>query len=404
METNGVSFSVFAAISFDQVSVSFVATLTAAAVGAVTGRRQANFHAKRTSSRHFLCLLLTSAYLLSFPTFLSSITGYQTLLSPYAWVSPLRIGLVPTSEWSTPMYVLPDGSRIGLQDYFPIYMYDDRATYESIAAGTANHTTLYSTLISCYIQPELLSNATAQQAQEYFARGENFVFAPADVCSFTLPPNSTSLVQSMSSSVTLSGEVYNISSPTLSIVGNAETTQDSEAEYFAFGNVTFTTMYQKRYSMCVPDTTYQWGFASIPFFIFCLLTIVFAALLVALQQDAFMNGRIDRYKEFRSTNVFQDVLDLADGLKDTFEGIQSKSAREVKELVDGPSSVMMLKTDGLLHSRKEVRREAKLRHAPPTQRSTRWQPTLPVSRWRRITPSSESSAKEGYITVDEVEL
>ncbi|KAK4556932.1 hypothetical protein LTR86_005913 [Recurvomyces mirabilis] len=404
METNGVSFQVFAAISFDQISVSSVAKLTTATVGAITGRRQVNSHAKRTSSWHFLCLILTSAYLLSYPTFLSSITGYQTLLSPYAWVTPLRTGLVPTSGWSTPMYVLLDGSRIGLQDYFPIYMYDDSGTYDSIEAGAANYSKLYSTLISCYLQPELLSNTTAQQAQEYFARGEDFVFSPSNACSFTLPPNATSLVQSISSSVTLSGEVYNISSPTLSIVGNAKTTQDSDAEYFAFGNVTFTSMYLKRYSMCVPDTTYQWGFASIPSFILCLLTIVFAAMLVALQQDAFLNGRIDRYEEFRRTNVFRDVLDLADGLKDTFRYIQSKSAREVKELVDGSSSVMMLETGGLLHSRKEARREAKLRHAPPMQQSTRWQPTLPVSRWRRSTSDSESSAEKGYITVDEVEL
>lgn len=124
MDNHCVDFRVFSSLSFDKVSP---AALWATTCSVFKDRRQhdsmPDIPATKCGWRfrwqhfgHFVIL----AYILGFSTLASIMTGYQSALTPYVRRSDNHT-LVELSQLESPNFVIVDGSRVGLNDYYPIH-------------------------------------------------------------------------------------------------------------------------------------------------------------------------------------------------------------------------------------------------------------------------------------------
>ena len=115
METKSITLPTYAAMAFGKVSLGTTYMLCSPASilppEGSSGRRD----------WRFVLMGLASAYLLAFPTFLSSVTGYQARMIPYV-KDPDGGDLVPMTNWTQPDFIVKDGGRVGLSDDYALVM------------------------------------------------------------------------------------------------------------------------------------------------------------------------------------------------------------------------------------------------------------------------------------------
>ncbi|KAK5717785.1 hypothetical protein LTR15_008624 [Elasticomyces elasticus] len=332
MEKRDVATPLFSAIAFDHVSLTSTTTLGSTVVG------------RRSKSRNwrFALLFLAFTYLLTFPTWMSAVTGYQSHDTAYV-KDPADGSLVPTEGWAAPSHLVFDGSRIGLTDNYPLFISNSNPDP-----------------VSSF---ELFKNNAANTAR--LDSGQTtFVYVPAQPgCNFTLLPNASSITQAVSSSVIIRGTTYNLPHPLLNIYLNVDgpstVTRLDVNQWYAFGELALTREYLLNHMSCEPAKTYSWGFSSIALCIFCILTVLFATMLLVLQQDAFRHGRADRYVS-KGTNAYRDAIDLVDELRKKFgDDVQYMPAEELERLVKREGGGIGVDTTDMVPSRSESWRALK---------------------------------------------
>lgn len=107
MEMHLTSYKMYAAVAFQ--------TTTMGTLG-VLGKEFLAF-GKGTWNRFFrwlamLCMILSTMYVLSFPTLMAAMTGYITTSSPY--IEDFDSNLIEWSHIRQVVYVIPDASRLGI--------------------------------------------------------------------------------------------------------------------------------------------------------------------------------------------------------------------------------------------------------------------------------------------------
>lgn len=97
------------------------------------------------SSRNwtFLSLAIASIYILTFPTFLSAMTGYQAVSTAYI-TTPGDSNLIPASDLVFYDMIVKDGSRIGLSDPYRIAF-----TQAGETTVTQHESEVYSAVENC---------------------------------------------------------------------------------------------------------------------------------------------------------------------------------------------------------------------------------------------------------------
>ncbi|KAK4891629.1 hypothetical protein LTR27_009798 [Elasticomyces elasticus] len=347
MEKRDVATPLFSAIAFDHVSLTSTTTLGSTVVG------------RRSKSRNwrFALLFLAFTYLLTFPTWMSAVTGYQSHDTAYV-KDPADGSLVPTTGWAAPSHLVFDGSRIGLTDDYPLFI--SNSNLDPVSSFE-----LFKVLVYCYLDSVDVPKRNITASQNNAANtarlngGETtFVYVPAQPgCNFTLLPNASSITQAVSSSVTIRGTTYDLPHPLLNIYLNVDgpstVTRLDVNQWYAFGELALTREYLLNHMSCEPAKTYSWGFSSIALFIFCILTVLFATILLVLQQDAFRHGRADRYVS-KGTNAYRDAIDLVDELRKKFgDDVQYMPADELERLVEREGGGIGMDTTDMVPSRSE---------------------------------------------------
>ncbi|KAK3113367.1 hypothetical protein LTR53_009410 [Teratosphaeriaceae sp. CCFEE 6253] len=364
MEAATVPTPVYAAVTFDKISLTSISTLASTLIRRDPRRLPRDSGGGAVSGRwRYALLALAFGYILAFPTWTAAVTGYQSRDVAYA-IRPSDGSLVPTAGMDLPAFVLADGARAGLQDYWPIFFDHSQTGYVALAdelrlvfIECVNHRAV------AYPNSSDIAAAQdlAQSSGTLDANSSTFEYAPTRHCSFTLPMNATSLSQILGSSVTFAGARHDIPAPTLDIVQSAAYLYN-DATWYALGNLSLRQDYLATHVRCEPAATYQWGFASIPLCAFAALSLAFAGALLALQQDVFHQGRASRHQSSRGPDTYRDALDLARELRDQFgPGVEDLPGGPLRRLVERESAGVGFEAAALGPSRWEERRVARAR-------------------------------------------
>ncbi|KAK5112828.1 hypothetical protein LTR85_011162 [Meristemomyces frigidus] len=358
MEIKGTSIQVFAALAFDGVSLRSIGTLASRGRRSIKAERSGVKEMQRYSqfwlSLHrawnwrLVLFFLAFAYILSFPTWLSVMTGYQAQLASY--VKTNNGTLAPTSQLTIPDAMVYNGSRIGLShdQYTAVFSNEQPALYQALKAYSA-------------LWENVLGNATENR----YANLTSSLTINGTGCSFTIPahtrydlPNGTyvDIGSSLSSAITVHNTTWDLAPPPLYI----DPYNKDDQEFFALGDELIEGAVVIESLVCEPASAYQWGFSSQLLFTFCILSIVFAAIMTTLHLDAYWNGHSERSR--RPTNVYRDVLDLAQELRKQFgEDAQDTPAPELRTTVEQEGAAMQVQTETLPPSRshdRAMRRQA----------------------------------------------
>ena len=376
VETRGTTFPVFAALAFDKISLSSVAALASQRAWRIqsgSGPSLASRSLWRSLNKlyrawnwRFSLFLPTFAYVLSFPTWLSVMTGYQAQLTPYVGING---NLELATVLKVPDAVILDGSRIGLFDDYSIFEDQQPELYQLISNCECRLTTprrrMQRLIPSDHPDSAECSRIVENTDSQYSNLTKPLTISNVSTAdfqfSFTVPPhaNDTTIDNpylpgssiNLTSSISFNNETWTLKAPTLNIVANSSY-YGYPSEYYAIDNHAYWA--DNLTITCEPAKRYQWGFSSQLLFTFCVLTIVFATALTSLHLDAYWGGRSDGHT--RPTNIYRDTLDLAQELrKQLGVEVEEMSADELRELVNKRQGVIRLETDSLPLSRSQGR-------------------------------------------------
>jgi hypothetical protein len=109
------------------------------------------------------------------------------------------------------------------------------------------------------------------------------------------------------SSIFIEGKNYTLGYPLLEVIAQPEL---ASAQYSTLPdtNHSLTTDWISANSFCRPANTYHWGFASLLLLVFCIISTLFALIILLLRWDIYWNSRAGRFKSHIS--IYRDAIDL----------------------------------------------------------------------------------------------
>lgn len=145
------------------------------------------------------------------------------------------------------------------------------------------------------------------------------------------------------SSIMINETTYNLDFPPVQVLWQSLWSYTKYYSLPGFTNSTFTKDSILENSFCRPANTYQWGFASLLLFTFCVMTVMFVLIVTALRCDVYWNSRAGRLKS--NISIYRDAMDLAIELQAQFgERAVELSARELEEHIQGQKGAVSLQT------------------------------------------------------------
>ena len=344
METTSVHFDLYATLAFDKVSFAALwPTLRDAIV-----RQQSRPHLElRLSSlrsyrlcwnwRYFAHALVLT-YVLAFPTLASIMTGYQARYKALV-AHPDNDFLMEIEALRVPALILIDGSRMGYQDYQPIFEDDPDfwvlLSCKSLSFYLDTRLTHAIDMGTVKWKPSIYPDGFPSPGNSLPCRVASSVIASnysTGTCSFTVngPWNVSSLID-------VNGRTWSLTEKPLDIWSQSRywlQYGQSDPWYMAYENLTFNSVYLQQNGICQPTDHYQWGFSSILLLVFCVCTALFAIILTSLHYDAFWNSRTDRYQY--DVNHYRDAVDLVRELDKKHLGplLRGMSAKVLKKQIE----------------------------------------------------------------------
>lgn len=158
-----------------------------------------------------------------------------------------------------------------------------------------------------------------------------------------------------SSQIEVNGRTWSLSGPPLNVVvqtgwlGNPISTQ-----FLSIDRLALSVAHLQAKGSCQPSAHYIWGFSSVFLFIFCMLSVLFAAILASLHYESTLSSRTGRVTY--ELNTYRDAVDLVYDLQDNHFGdtLRGMSADDLKKHC--ADKTISLDTSGLPLSRKEEKR------------------------------------------------
>lgn len=113
-------------------------------------------------------------------------------------------------------------------------------------------------------------------------------------------------------------------------------------------------------SFCQPGKTYRWGFSSQLLFMFCIMTIVYAAVIAALHWDVYEFGRVDVLEH--AISLYRDILDMAEEINGELgDNGTYLTAEVIKEKIRTRSGAIVVGKDSTHRDLQYSRRDAKVK-------------------------------------------
>ncbi|KAK3617643.1 hypothetical protein LTR56_025155 [Elasticomyces elasticus] len=156
------------------------------------------------------------------------------------------------------------------------------------------------------------------------------------------------------SNITLYNRTYVLQPPPLDIVWAAPATtwavvlgEDSQyGGYFPNASIA-------KSAVCLPSTEYQWGFSAVLLFLFCFMTIMFAATLLVLETEIWLDSRSNLYQQRRSG--YRDAINVVRALQHELgEEVVADSSEAIEPRVKSYTGSMRVDMEGLALSRRQT--------------------------------------------------
>lgn len=207
-----------------------------------------------------------------------------------------------------------------------------------------------------------------------------------------------------SSTILVGNTTYTLSPQPLNVAVSLGGTNYA-LEFRSYGDQALPTTYLEEHTTCEPTARYHWGFSSELLFTFCIVSMLFAMIMLLLDAQAYWHGRADRQDV--SANVYRDALDLSMELRAQHgEAIEQMPAKEVIELVEKERGRIFLDVENLPQSRKRVHQEERARAIPTVDRQAMVQFLDQARAKRNVAPETVRlhSTKDNPVIADEIEL
>ncbi|KAH7385914.1 hypothetical protein BKA66DRAFT_461127 [Pyrenochaeta sp. MPI-SDFR-AT-0127] len=308
MEMHMTSYKMYAAIAFE--------TTTMGTLG-VLGKEFLSF-GKGTWKRFFrwlaiLSMLISTLYVLSFPTLMGALTGYITTNEPY--VQNYEKNLIEWNQIDKVIYIVNDAQRIerngpllvttkdsGLVNSIKKYraqFAEDSVVYNDTQIGVAN----------LFVNASSTWEFEGGNPIDLLSPSLNITYYQTDL-EVVIPPEQSRHKYAYA----IDGDLYNAT--------------------YLFEN-----------GSCKPSETYQWGFSYIFLFMVSIFNFIWACISVGMWLDTRRGSRM--YKSGRRPGLLRSVMDYSAAIREEL-GPQAEYLEEEelrKRIRDSGGALMVPKTE-----------------------------------------------------------
>lgn len=344
---------------------------------------------KQRDSAAICWIILASAYVVVFPTWVSAMTGYSSNVSPF--IETDSGSKVPWKNRRA-LYKIHDGNRIGKTvDY--LVGSEGFGPHSDYYGGDSEYFGCLSDL--AYVEGLNPTDYSDYDVSKLCQLANNTSNCKATPTHIQLPSRTTSTDVPLDVAKYGSNTAHNLSSvfngiqssaPTLNITAYStnfatKLYQDwrDEEGYLNFSTagapdqanlpIMYSvngTAYEQQdildhRASCVSLPNYQWGFSFLLLFLFLIVSIVWTIGMCVMYQDAYWNSRLDRGP--RNLGLFRGVADVNKALEmDGVAPSELASEKEIRRLLDkreGEITFANLDTTGMTTRAAELRAWAK---------------------------------------------
>ena len=316
-EGEGVGWRMYAAVSFETTSLSTLGVLGKESL-CLEGRRWKRW----VRWLGLVSMLLSTLYVLSFPTLMAALTGYIAKSEPY--VQDYEGNLIAFGKVDGVRYVVHDAERIGFDRVLVVGERDGelvdavrKCTYLSpqtrffkltcidmITIAPENNTQrfLFPTLDETYQSRQFSVNTTSQWLFNGTA-----IELPAPSLNITIHPVAADK----------QGESILRGTDIMFVINGRQ------------GDL-YDPGYMLDHGSCKPGETYQWGFSYIFLFMVSIFNFIWACIMVGMWLDTRRGSRL--YRSGRRPGLLRSIVEFAAAIKEEVgDGTEDMEEEELRE-------------------------------------------------------------------------
>ncbi|KAK2760948.1 hypothetical protein FQN54_002190 [Arachnomyces sp. PD_36] len=307
METHPTSYKLFAAVAFEPISLTALGSLGKECL-ALDQSSWKRFFRWLT----MLCMLLSTLYVLGFPTLVSAMTGYTTTYGAY--IEDNDGNLVEYGKFDAIDYIVHDSSRIGAYDRPLLVTSRDGPLWEAVV----NY---------------MKRSGTYSENDQ-----------PSDIEVLPQP-----------SKWELDGSTIDLDSPTLNITFLDEDTVRAERQYTYEGRqgTVYSWPYMLEHGSCQPGRTYQWGFSYIFLFMMSIYNCIWTFIMCGMWIDTRRASHM--YRSGHRPGLLRSVMDMSSAIREELgEEAQHYSNDELEWCLRESDGAMLVEQKELRVSRTDT--------------------------------------------------
>ncbi|KAF1962068.1 hypothetical protein CC80DRAFT_434807 [Byssothecium circinans] len=275
-----------------------------------------------------LCMLISTLYVLAFPTLMSAMTGY--IATSEAYIEDNDHNLVEFNKAVGVRYIIHDGARIGYNNPVVVTLQDT-----SLLEAVNNYTSTYAderwpplTFFQTRIPPAMWNEFLVKRPSTFVWDQKIF---PLDEPTLNITlMRDLKRPKPISPGVRYTEPIYpdwyypETISPGLkyayySLSSNSSADSGRQDTYYS-------SSYVHEHGSCKPSDTYQWGFSYIFLFMMSIFNFVWSCVMVGMWWDTVRGSRM--YRAGRRPGLLRSVLDMAKAIR---EELGDEEVEEMKE-------------------------------------------------------------------------
>ncbi|KAL1798367.1 hypothetical protein ACET3X_002404 [Alternaria dauci] len=288
MEMHHTSYKLYAAVAFETTTMGTLGVLGKEflAFGAGTWKRLFRWLA-------ILSMLLSTLYVISFPTLMAAMTGYIATYEPY--IEDVDGNLLGWSQVKQVAYIINDADRLDGFNGPLIATTDDEPLVEAIR----NYRMQFGNWSGEY-------EIDGMPQAGFGSNGTNDVNITAE---FVLEGMEKSLFQSL----------HITRFPVENAALNSVPLREHPRYQYAFekrpdSNHTYDAAYLLEHGSCKPSETYQWGFSYIFLFMVSIFNFIWVCIMVGMWLDTRRGSRM--YRNGRRPGLLRSIMDYSAAIRE----------------------------------------------------------------------------------------
>ncbi|KAI4906904.1 hypothetical protein J4E90_010107 [Alternaria incomplexa] len=300
MEMHHTSYKLYAAVAFETTTMATLGVLGKEflAYGACTWKRLFRWLA-------IFSMLLSTLYVIAFPTLMAAMTGYITTYQPY--IEDFDGNLMEWSKAKDVAYIIEDADRVGLEAPL-IVTADDQPLIDAVHHHMGQFSNWSYTF---FFVGDLDTKVPSVEIK--FAGGFNMtngIRNPNITADWVFDGNTTSTFRSL--------RIASFPTDDYGLDSSKSLNKDPRLQY-AFetrpdANHSYTGYYLLDHGSCKPSETYQWGFSYIFLFMVSIFNFVWVCIMVGMWLDTRRGSMM--YRSGRRPGLLRSIMDYSAAIRE----------------------------------------------------------------------------------------